>query len=88
VAAFIGCVAGAISIEDYKDGLSVAGFSDVEVVDSKSDLNAYALLDGQSGCCSPAMDESMHGGLRNLIAHTDLNDYAASVKIFAIKPNV
>ena len=31
---FFGCIAGAISIEDYRSGLRDAGFSDVEVVDS------------------------------------------------------
>src|SRR5690349_23784444 len=42
VMAYVGCIAGAIKIEDYRRGLIEAGFSNVEVIDSGSDLNAYA----------------------------------------------
>jgi len=38
VAAYTGCIAGAILIADYKQGLLEAGFSHVEVVDSAADL--------------------------------------------------
>src|SRR5579862_1667140 len=37
VAAYVGCIAGAIRIEDYKQGLLDAGFKYVEVVDSGAD---------------------------------------------------
>jgi hypothetical protein len=30
----------------------------VEIVDSGADLNAYAKVENQSGCCSPAMDNT------------------------------
>lgn len=52
VAAYVGCIAGAILIDDYKAGLLAAGFQHVEVVDSGKDLNAYAKVENQSGCCS------------------------------------
>ncbi len=55
VAAYVGCIAGAIKIDDYREGLMVAGFEHVEIVDSGADLNAYAKVENQSGCCSPAM---------------------------------
>lgn len=55
LAAYVGCIAGAISIEDYKAGLQAAGFAHVEVVDSGADLNAYAQVESQSACYSPAM---------------------------------
>ncbi len=58
VAAYVGCIAGAIRIEDYRTGLLAAGFEHVEIVDSGRDLNAYAKIENQSGCCSPAMDET------------------------------
>jgi len=58
VAAYVGCIAGAIEIEDYRAGLLDAGFAQVEVVDSGADLNAYAKVENQSGCCSPSMDAS------------------------------
>lgn len=56
LAAYVGCIAGAIKIDEYREGLLNAGFQHVEVVDSGSDLNAYAKVENQSGCCSPAMD--------------------------------
>ena len=49
ISAYTGCIAGAIPIADYKRGLLEAGFSNVEVVDSAADLNAYAKLENQSG---------------------------------------
>jgi SAM-dependent methyltransferase len=58
IAAYVGCIAGAIQIEDYRSGLLAAGFEHVEIVDSGKDLNAYAKVENQSGCCSPAMDAS------------------------------
>ncbi len=58
MAAYVGCIAGAIKIDDYRQGLLSAGFAHVEIVDSGSDLNAYAKVENQAGCCSPAMDAS------------------------------
>jgi hypothetical protein len=43
------------SIDPYREELLKAGF---EIVESGSDLNAYAKIENQSACCSPAM--SMH----------------------------
>jgi arsenite methyltransferase len=58
VAAYVGCIAGAIRIDDYRAGLLAAGFEHVEIVDSGADLNAYAKIENQSGCCSPAMHKT------------------------------
>jgi arsenite methyltransferase len=58
VAAYVGCIAGAIQIKAYRAGLLTAGFEHVEIVDSGADLNAYAKVENQSGCCSPTMDAS------------------------------
>lgn len=58
IAAYVGCIAGAIQINDYRDGLLAAGFEHVEIVDSGADLNAYAKVENQSACCSPTMDSS------------------------------
>lgn len=111
VAAYTGCIAGAIPIADYKRGLLQAGFSQVEVVDSVADLNAYAKLENQSGCCAPPAESStakavtttaasccapapvssccstseLQEGLSELLGRYNVNDYAASVKVFAIK---
>jgi hypothetical protein len=118
--AYVGCIAGAISVEEYRRGLLEAGFSEVQLVDSGSDLNAYAKVETQSGCCSPAMtessspvsismpaaaccgelpvaasgcctpqparaDEELHEGLADLLRRYDVNDYAASVRVYAVK---
>jgi SAM-dependent methyltransferase len=139
VAAYVGCIAGAILIDEYRAGLHAAGFGAVEIVDSGADLNVYAKVEGQSGCCSPAMaDEKtaasgsccaphpaevaraaaatacctpspaaaacceptssgnccsappgggdLHRELGRLLDRHNVNDYAASVKVFAVKP--
>jgi arsenite methyltransferase len=94
--AYVGCIAGAILIEDYVTGLKAAGFDAVQVIDSGSDLNAYAKVENQSGCCSPAMGDglpvvscctpTLHDNLAELLTKYDVNDYAASVKVYAVKP--
>lgn len=111
IAAYVGCIAGAIKITDYRDGLLAAGFEHVEIVDSGADLNAYAKVENQAGCCSPAMGEtqqgatnalhvmevaccapassaspSLHDELTTLLSQHDINAAAASVKVYAIKP--
>jgi arsenite methyltransferase len=94
VAAYVGCIAGAISMAEYERGLRAAGFADVQVVDTRKDLNVYAQVDGQTGCCSPAMSSSLpvaeccttvHDGLAELVQKYDLNEYAASVQVYALK---
>jgi thiol-disulfide isomerase/thioredoxin len=100
MAAYVGCIAGAIRIGDYRDGLLAAGFEHVEIVDSGADLNAYAKVENQSGCCSPAMDgesccapapdvaASQHTELTELLTRHDINAAAASIKVYPIKPKV
>ena len=127
--AYVGCIAGAIPIKEYRDGLKEAGFAHVEIIDSGADLNAYAQIDGQVGCCggemvaepvtigaascctpapagssecctplepvaigeafrSPAdaATPELITRLAELARLHNLNDYAASVKVFAVKP--
>lgn len=80
--AYVGCVAGAISIDEYRQSLIAAGFSHVEVIDAKSDLNAYAQVSetggccGSSGCCGAPVPSSKD---------FNANEYAASEKVFAVK---
>ena len=105
--AYVGCIAGAIPIEEYRSGLIEAGFALVEIVDSGSDLNAYAQVENQAVCCPPpaltsgltvvdsgccsvgpaaVVDDALHARLADLLRRYDVNDYAASVKVFAVKP--
>jgi SAM-dependent methyltransferase len=103
IQAYVGCIAGAVLIADYECGLRAAGFEAVQVVDTKKDLNAYALVENQAGCCSPAMSTStslplagccsdtaattpeVFQGLAELMRKYDVNAYAASVEVYALK---
>lgn len=115
-AALVGCIAGAISIKEYEDGLRAAGFSEVAVVDTGANLMAYAQVEGAAACCSPSPSSSsccepapqgsssccappassstaccepapkpIHEDLGELLRKYDVNAYAASVKVFALK---
>ena len=126
VFAYVGCISGAMLIDDYRRGLQEAGFSNVELIDSQSDLNAYATIENQSGCCSPITanvaeatpvassccgtstvsgvqtesapavscctpvlssetEKANANRFADLLSRYDVNDYAASVKVFAVK---
>jgi len=100
--AYIGCIAGAVLIEEYRRQLTEAGFAAVEVIDTEADLNSYAKVENQGGCCSPAptslaltetaccsvlaADDSLHRRLLELLRRYNVNDFAASVRVFAVKP--
>ena len=97
LSAYVGCIAGAILIDDYRRGLAEAGFAEVEVVDTGADLNAYAMIDGQAGCCSPSdttrdlmpggacCGNQIHSGLSDILSRYAVNDYAASVRVYGVK---
>lgn len=107
--AYVGCIAGATLIDEYRRQLQEAGFAAVEVIDTGADLNAYAKVENQGGCCSPAAatprsadaslqvldsgccapsksDDTLHQQLLDLLTRYNVNDFAASVRVFAVKP--
>lgn len=88
ILAYVGCIAGAILIADYEKELRGAGFSAVRIVDTQKNLNAYAQA-GDSGCCSTSAccstEEPLHDTLAKLLARYDVNEYAASVQVYAVK---
>ena len=102
--AYVGSIAGAILIEQYREQLLAAGFAHVDIVETGSDLNAYAKVENQSACCSPAMgsslplvstsccssppssDEDLHRRMADLLRRYNVNDFAASVRVYAVKP--
>ncbi|MEM8988713.1 MAG: arsenite methyltransferase [Pseudomonadota bacterium] len=93
--AYVGCIGGAISFEAYETGLAAAGFQAVKIIDANADLNVYGEIDGQAGCCAPAAQTSCcepapasasaHESLAETVKSHDLNAFAASVKVFAVK---
>lgn len=98
VAAYVGCIAGAIPTAEYERLLKEAGFEGVQVVDAGKDLNAYAKVEGGEGCCSPVPNSSgsccgatgeaapdLQNDLKLLLTRFDVNEYAASVRVFAVK---
>jgi arsenite methyltransferase len=113
IKAYVGCIAGAISIEEYRRALTEAGLSEVVIVDSKADLNAYAKIENDLSCCSTTLsadnpsnslpitttttccvpsrsvedaNSNWRDKLKELMTRYNVNDYAASVKVFAVKP--
>jgi ubiquinone/menaquinone biosynthesis C-methylase UbiE len=98
VMAYVGCIAGAILIEDYCRELAQAGFAAVQVVDTHKDLNAYAKIENQSACCAPSPSvlpvaeasscspPELHEHLADMLRRYNVNNYAASVQVFALKP--
>jgi SAM-dependent methyltransferase len=89
--AYVGCIAGAISIDEYQRGLRDAGFAAVDVIETGSDLNAYALIEDQTACCAQSgscspLQPALHARLAELLKRYSVNDYAASVRVYAVKP--
>jgi arsenite methyltransferase len=63
--AYVGCIAGAVLVEDYRRMLLEAGFRHVEVLPTGADLNAYAKIENQASCCNPVSLDSAGGGCCN-----------------------
>jgi SAM-dependent methyltransferase len=90
--AYVGCIAGTFPIEEYRLGLHDAGFAHVEIIDTNADLNVYGKnVEQQSACCAPGCcstedDTKMQTQLFELMKLYNINEYAASVKVYAIKP--
>ncbi|KAJ4114776.1 hypothetical protein NW768_011330 [Fusarium equiseti] len=55
VALYVGCIAGASLVREYEEFLKTAGFEDVLIVETKSDLNVYFTAnEAQTSCCKGA----------------------------------
>ncbi len=97
VEAYVGCISGAILIDEYRSLLEQAGFAAVVVTDTGADLNAYAMASdggccGEVSCCSndgqsaaETEHKSLHDGLASVMQLFDANAYAASVRVHALK---
>jgi SAM-dependent methyltransferase len=95
MSAWTGCIGGALTIEDNREKLLRAGFTKVVIQDAQADLNAYR-AGGAAACCGPStsccgpsdepQEANFHDQMSALLDTIDANEYAASVKIFALKP--
>ncbi|KAH6689038.1 S-adenosyl-L-methionine-dependent methyltransferase [Plectosphaerella plurivora] len=101
IALYVGCIAGAGLVSDYESFLATAGFHDVTMIERKVDLNVYLSSgDNPNGCCEGADADAdidtlpACGGESATASGTsasrpdiiDLNDWAGSFQIYAIKP--
>ncbi len=88
VEAYVGCISGAILIDEYRRSLEQAGFASVVVTDTGADLNAYAMA-SHGGCCGggscASQEKTLHDGLASVMQSFDANAYAASVRVHALK---
>lgn len=100
VEAYVGCISGAVLIDEYRSLLEQAGFGSVVVTDTGADLNAYAMA-SDGGCCGGSCgseadvghgnigvntaEQSLHDGLASIMQSFDANAYAASVRVHALK---
>ena len=88
IRALTGCIAGAILTSTYREMLEDAGFSSVEIIDTESDLNVYRALRAPDAIrVSPAASPSCCGNDGEVSGDSefDVNEYAASVRVLAIK---
>ena len=96
--AYVGCISGAILIDEYRSLLEQAGFASVVVTDTGADLNAYAMASDSGGCCGGSacgpdavtadgiqQPKSLHDGLASIMQSFDANAFAASVRVHALK---
>jgi len=93
VQAYVGCIAGAVALADYERQLREVGFEAIVVQDVGADLNVYAQTASAGGCAAGGCCQGDGGGesasrdaLADVLRGFDANDYAASVRVHALKP--
>ncbi|KAJ7466439.1 S-adenosyl-L-methionine-dependent methyltransferase [Mycena latifolia] len=85
---YISCIGGAIQMHEYNEIMKSAGFNDSMFVDSLADLNIYVMAADAGpapvACCgsNPTNAETSAEA-----ADIDLNQWAASYQIYAMKSN-
>ncbi|KAG1775513.1 S-adenosyl-L-methionine-dependent methyltransferase [Suillus placidus] len=87
LSAYIGCISGALQLEQYRSLLNHAGFTDALFVDTGGDLEVYKFAEPTSGgapspstkCCAATTSPLPQTTIGNL------NEWAASYQIYAKK---
>ncbi|KAJ7935795.1 S-adenosyl-L-methionine-dependent methyltransferase [Mycena leptocephala] len=85
---YISCIGGAIQVHEYNEIMKSAGFNDSVFVDSLADLNIYLMAadagPAPASCCG---SNPINAETSGETADIDLNQWAASYQIYAMKPN-
>ncbi|PBK82367.1 S-adenosyl-L-methionine-dependent methyltransferase, partial [Armillaria gallica] len=82
VSLYVGCISGASTPEQYREWMTSAELSNVTLVDTKKDLNVYKL----TGSDQEKPSECLYSMFQSpSIRGLDLNDYAGSYQIYAVK---
>ena len=103
--AYVGCIAGAILIEDYRSGSERRrvrpgrdhrhgkrperlrqGGEPVGLLLPGHGIGAAAGFGKRLLLAAPPGDADLHRRLADLLRRYNVNDYAASVRVFAVKP--
>ncbi|EAU88648.2 arsenite S-adenosylmethyltransferase [Coprinopsis cinerea okayama7 len=82
--AYVNCIAGAVTEEEYRQHMADAGFKDILFVDKKSDLSIYFQDDRSGGCCTGVEDKIDSN--RPQKPDIDMDEWIASCEIYALKP--
>jgi arsenite methyltransferase len=81
IAAYVGCIAGAVMKDDYLSAIRGAGFQSVKIVDETSfpvkDIVNNPSLE-RTGCCSDILKKK----------DEELTISIASIKVYAVKPEI
>ncbi|KAK9482806.1 S-adenosyl-L-methionine-dependent methyltransferase [Lipomyces starkeyi] len=90
---YVGCIAGASQVHDYERFLKDAGFLDISILNTNSDLNLYKELSqaekndsevSSPSCCGSHTGE-LQGRAKSMV---DFNEWAGSFQVYAIKPEL
>jgi rhodanese-related sulfurtransferase len=87
IASYVGCISGAITLEEYQTLLKDAGLPNATFVETKRDLNVYFEYgkdDASISCCSAPSG----GGATAWKPSYDVNEWVGAYQIYALKDGV
>ncbi|KAG1748466.1 S-adenosyl-L-methionine-dependent methyltransferase [Suillus paluster] len=89
LAAYIGCISGAVQLEQYRTLMKDAGFTDALFVETGGDLEVYKTAEPTGGCALPSSPSTKCcAAIASPLPQTNignLNEWAASYQIYAKK---
>ncbi|KAL4912998.1 UbiE/COQ5 family methyltransferase [Aspergillus aurantiobrunneus] len=80
---YVGCIAGASLVAEYREYLDEAGFGDILIVDTNADINLYKQSSylSQNSCCST---EAPAKTLTSGFSDVDFNEWVGSFQVYAV----